>query len=187
MPRRPLIAACAVLLGLAGCEGTDVVDPSQSPEGTYTGTWEITVGNATRGLTETGFCPGELTIDVSRDLTVTGSYLLRPAGDCAGGTAVSGAVVNGSYRSSDGGINFGTEVPESDDIIYSDMLENAFQSNLFQGSCPVIDFDEHFVGSWEPSGLRVQGNAAYECNFTDASGAERTETVIVEVAFEGTE
>lgn len=100
------LAAAGCLLILTACGGGDAgpTEPTiPNIQGSYGGTWNLTLTNQNTGESASLSCPGSVTISSQSDDSFSGSYLIDAGGDCD--TSDSGNVA-GTVRT-DGGVNLG--------------------------------------------------------------------------------
>lgn len=148
----PLIVA----LTLIGCEKDTPLGNVDNVDGTYQGTWTLSWATNNPNVNppgETYFCPGSITLENGFRDAVDGAFLIRDEGDCADGSPVSGALVDGRLRV-DGGINFTLQVPppvgqvKFEDDIWEDVFAGVgiILPDLILG-CVIADADNQMTGS----------------------------------------
>lgn len=184
MNRRNVLFAALVAVGLQfACEAEDSaplgIDQSDNAasllaqiEGQYTGDWTIEIFPRHPTLSVFGVCPGHVIVrreSIKERLlgsAFTGTYFIDAGGDCAGGSTVTGEVINGTIRE-DGGINFGLDVPRSDGNFFEDVLAGSgvnFSPTEALG-CVLnpADLNNHMDGSVLTNRLRAANSAGLNC------------------------
>jgi hypothetical protein len=190
MTNRRLLCAAALVLGAVqvGC-ASDVSSPvapegddpsifgreqslAEQVAGTYTGNWTIEIRP---GSGFVGTCPGTVIVhaDTFKDVlegkpanSFSGTYFIEAAGDCAGGTPITGEVAGGEIRD-DGGVNFGMTVPGGDANLFEDVLAasgiNFTQLEALGCSVVAGDVNNQMVGAILSNRLEAVTSAGLSC------------------------
>ncbi len=184
MNRRNMLVFALVAVGLQlACEAEDSaplgIDQNENTvsllaqiEGQYSGDWTIEILPRHPTLSVFGVCPGHVIIrreSVKERLlgsTFTGTYFIDAVSDCAGGSTVTGEVINGTLRE-DGGVNFGLDVPRSNGNFFEDVLAGSgvnFSPTEALG-CGLVaaDLNNHMDGSIVADRLRTANSAGLAC------------------------
>lgn len=191
--KRSLIALIALPIALSGCEEDTPLGDVPHVDGTYDGTWTLsweTNNPIVNPPGMTSFCPGSITLENGFRDAIDGSFLIRDEGDCADGSPVSGALIDGFLRV-DGGINFTLQVPpgvgqeKSEDDIWEDVFAGSavILPDLIVG-CLIIDADNQMTGA--VSAGRLAGSASASVSCPDPPTDQPTAAVQLQIRFEGT-
>lgn len=187
--RRALPLVCGVLIALLPSCDDQPSGPEREAGGVYAGSWSIQVTNQSTGEFVEGICSGSMSLLLEQEDVVSGEYVLRDDGDCAFGSPVSGAITEGDYRHSDGGVSFKVGAPGSNSNIFTDVIPGAFSSGLLRGSCEFTSADDTMIGAIQDANLEVSADAGVECNYEteneEGETEQVTEFVVIQLVFDG--
>lgn len=185
--RETILSAIAglALLGATACDTgpSSPVDPGLPGDGdigggdgaettieTYQGDWTIFAvnlgepdGGAFTPDTVQGNCSGSVTLTTRTSASgnveiLAGSYVVLADAGCSAGSTMSGALVDIDFRQ-DGGIDFGLDVPGSDNNMFEDFLVGSG-----------LQFDHiRPLGCGDPQALGGPGGAKDEVNHLDGT------------------
>lgn len=142
-----MLTACGG--GDAGPTGPTIPDI----QGTYSGTWSLTLTNQDTGESGTFSCPGSITVASQSEGSFSGSYLMEAGGDCD--TSDSGDVA-GTVRT-DGGVNLGLGSASGSTADFEDIT-----------GCTYTGGDSQLTGSVSGGSMSIDGEFFSDC--PDGSG-----------------
>lgn len=164
-----MLAAAGCLFFLTACGGGDAgpTEPTiPDIQGSYSGTWSITLTNQNTGESATVGCPGSVTVSSQSEGSFSGSYILEAAGDCD--TSDSGNIA-GTVRT-DGGVNLGLGSASGSTADFEDIT-----------GCTYTSGDSQLTGSVSGGSMSIDGEFFTDC----PDGAGGTFPVRWVIAFDG--